>query len=250
MHGSPTYTHRTLARPAGPKGRFIIGNLGQFRGDRLGFFTGCARTFGDVVPFRMGPRRCLLVSDPDFIEQVFITHAKQFVKHFGLRMYKPVLGNGLVTAEGDFWRRQRKLSAPAFQPSRLAAYAQIMLDATRRHAPQYLARRSERDVHGDMTRLTLEIACKTLFGVDASADAQVVGDTLNVAMRVIGERMRRVFRSPALVSTAANRRLHRSMRTLDEIVSDDCCRPSVFGSRISPTFCRSCSASTMKTARS
>ncbi|HET6246826.1 MAG TPA: cytochrome P450 [Tepidisphaeraceae bacterium] len=201
----------------GPKGRFIIGNLGQFRGDRLGFFTDCARTYGDVVPFRMGPRKCLLVSDPDFIEQVFITHAKQFIKHFGLRMYKPVLGNGLVTSEGDFWRRQRKLSAPAFQPSRLAAYARVMQDATERMLQSW--NDGVRDVHGDMTHLTLEIACKTLFGVDASADAQVVGDTLNVAMKVIGERMRRVIRAPLWFPTSANRRLNRSMRTLDDIVA-------------------------------
>jgi cytochrome P450 len=207
-----------MSLPPGPKGRFIIGNLGQFRGDRLGFFTNCARTYGDVVPFRMGPRPCLLISDPDFIEQVFITNAKLFIKHFGLRMYKPVLGNGLVTSEGDFWRRQRKLSAPAFQPSRLAAYAQVMLDATGRMLDTWQGTQV-RDVHADMTHLTLEIACKTLFGIDASADAAVVGETLNVAMQVIGERMRRVIRAPLWFPTAANRRLHHSMRTLDDIVS-------------------------------
>jgi cytochrome P450 len=133
-------------------------------------------------------------------------------------MYMPVLGNGLVTSEGDFWRRQRKLSAPAFQPARLGAYAGVMMEAVERML-QAWSTDGERDVHADMTRLTLDIACKTLFGADASADSEVVGHALNVAMEVIGDRMRRVIRAPLWFPTRANLRLRHSMRTLDEIVS-------------------------------
>src|SRR5215203_3257675 len=99
---------------AGPKPRRFLGHLAAFRADRLKFFTECARTYGDVVPLKLPGRRLLLVSHPDLIEQVLVTQAKHFIKHFGLRMYKPILGEGLVTSEGTFWRRQRKLSAPAF----------------------------------------------------------------------------------------------------------------------------------------
>src|SRR4051812_41475124 len=116
----------------GPRGRFITGSLAEFRADRLAFFTRCAREFGDVVPVRLLGRPVLIFNRPDLVEQVQVTHAKNFVKHFGLRLYKPILGNGLVTSEGDFWRRQRKLSAPAFQASRLPAYAQTMVDCTDR----------------------------------------------------------------------------------------------------------------------
>src|SRR5215208_3028367 len=108
---------------AGPRGRLLTGHLAEFRADRLSFFTRCALEYGDVVPLRLLGFRVLLVSHPDLIEEVLVTQAKHFVKHFGLRLYKPILGNGLVTSEGDFWRRQRKLSAPAFQPSRLSGYA-------------------------------------------------------------------------------------------------------------------------------
>ena len=99
--------------PAGPKARLLTGHLAAFRNDRLAFFLECARTYGDVVPLRLPGRPILLFSHPDLIEQVLVSQARNFVKHFGLRMYKPVLGNGLVTSEGDFWRRQRKLAAPA-----------------------------------------------------------------------------------------------------------------------------------------
>lgn len=204
--------------PTGPKGRFFVGNLNQFRGDRLGFFTNCVQTYGNVVPFRLGPRRCLLISDPELIEQVFITNARQFIKHFALRMYKPILGNGLVTAEGDLWRRQRKLSAPAFQPAQMAGYAQVMVAATDRMLEAWPGG-DVRDVHVDMTKLTLEIACKTLFGAGAAADAAEVGQALHVAMEVIGSRLGRVIRSPLWLPTQTNRRLRKATRTLDRIVT-------------------------------
>ena len=207
-----------MTLPTGPKGQFLFGHLAQFRADRLGFFTSCARTYGNVVPFRMGPRRCLLISDPDLIEQVFVTDAKSFIKHFALRMYKPILGNGLVTAEGELWRRQRKLSAPAFQPARVAGYAQAMIAATDQMLDAW-PNSDVRDVHLDMTRLTLEITRKTLFGADATADAEVVGHALNVAMNVIGQRFRSLIHLPRWFPTPANLRLRRAINTLDAIVS-------------------------------
>ena len=121
-----------MTAPRGPTGCFLTGCLAEFRADRLAFFTRCAREYGDVVSFHLLRRPVLLLNRPDLVEQVLVTQSKHFVKHFGLRLYKPILGNGLVTSEGDFWRRQRKLSAPAFQASRLPAYAQTMVDCTDR----------------------------------------------------------------------------------------------------------------------
>ncbi|HZL34865.1 MAG TPA: cytochrome P450 [Tepidisphaeraceae bacterium] len=216
-HSSQSTARQHASRSAGPKGRFLIGHLAEFRADRLGFFMRCARTFGDVVPLRFGHRRLLLLSDPALIEDVFVTQARHFIKHFGLRMYKPVLGNGLVTSEGEFWRRQRKLAAPAFHPSRLADYAATMAAATERMLDAWEPD-GTRDIHADMTAVTLEIACKTLFGVGAVADAGVVGRALNDSMEVIGGRMKRIIRAPFWFPSSANRRLWRSLRTLDEIV--------------------------------
>ena len=200
----------------GPKGRAIIGHLAEFRADRLGFLAYCAKEYGDVVSLRLGPRPCLLLSDPPLIEKVFVSHAKHFIKHFGLRMYKPVLGNGLVSSEGDFWRRQRKLAAPAFHTSRLADYSKTMLGATAQMLDEW--EDGTHDIHAEMTRLTLDLACKTLFGPRAFADARVVGHALNESMDVIGSRMRRVIRAPLWFPTPGNVRLWRSIRTLNAIV--------------------------------
>jgi cytochrome P450 len=213
----------------GPRGRFITGSLSEFRADRLAFFTRCAREFGDVVPVRLLGRPVLIFNRPDLVEQVLVTHAKNFVKHFGLRLYKPILGNGLVTSEGDFWRRQRKLSAPAFQASRLPAYAQTMVDCTDRMTQTWRGEiagsaapntaTSVRDVHADMMRLTLEIACKTLFGADACPDPEVVGRAMEDGLEGIAARFRLTLPLPSWLPNPANLRLRRSMKTLYAVVN-------------------------------
>jgi cytochrome P450 len=71
-----------------------------------------------------------LATEPDLIEQVLVTDAKQYIKHFGARAFKPVLGNGLVTSEGAFWLRQRKLIQPAFSKDRVQSYAAAMIELT------------------------------------------------------------------------------------------------------------------------
>ena len=208
---------------AGPKPRLLTGHLAEFRADRLSFFTRCAREYGDVVPLRLPGWPILLFNRPDLIEQVLVTQARHFIKHFGLRMYKPALGNGLVTSEGDFWRRQRKLSAPAFQAGRLAGYARDMVASTA-HMLDGWEREGgggqvRRDVHADLMRLTLDIACRTLFGADACPEPRAVGESMEQALRNIEARFARIIPLPDWFPTPANLRLRRAMRTLDGVVT-------------------------------
>ncbi len=117
-------------RPPGPKGTLLGGNVRQFRAALLNFLLETAREYGPLASFRIGPRRVFLASGPDLIEQVLVTDAKHYIKHFGARAFKPVLGNGLVTSEGAFWHRQRKLIQPAFLKIRVQSYAPIMAELT------------------------------------------------------------------------------------------------------------------------
>jgi len=202
-----------------PPARLISGHLTDFRVGRLEFFTHCARTYGDVVRLRIVHRPVLLFNRPSLIEQVLIQKSKHFVKHFGLRVYKPVLGNGLVTSEGDFWRRQRKLIAPAFQAARLAEYSRAMVSATSQMLETWQDGKT-RDVHADMMRLTLRIACETFFSAEKPPDANVVGQALHESMVLLGRRFRRLFPIPDWLPTPDNLRLRRSLGTLQSIVND------------------------------
>jgi cytochrome P450 len=110
--------------PPGPKGTLIGGNIRQFRTGLLDFLLYTARDYSPLASFRIGPKRMFLASAPELIEQVLVTDAKHYIKHFGARAFKPVLGDGLVTSEGTFWQRQRKLIQPAFLKARVQSTRQ------------------------------------------------------------------------------------------------------------------------------
>src|SRR5688500_182136 len=101
--------------PPGPKGHFLLGTLPEFGRDVLGFFTSAARAHGDIAYISLPGRRAYLLSHPDLIEIVLVAQHSNFIKHsFFWRHVGAVFGNGLLTSEGDFWRRQRRLAQPAF----------------------------------------------------------------------------------------------------------------------------------------
>src|SRR5215813_2242997 len=121
-----------LRTPVGPKGTWLGGNLPEFRKHRLDFLVRCVREHGDMVRLRFAHRPIYLVSHPDLIEEVLVTHSRHFRKHFALRLNPVILGNGLLTSDGDFWLRQRRLIQPVFNRSRIASYGGAMVEAAQR----------------------------------------------------------------------------------------------------------------------
>src|SRR6187549_3061661 len=113
----------------GPRARYPFELLIRMRRDRIPFLEEMARDYGDVVPFRIGPQRLVLVSHPDDIRDILVTHQKQFTKGRALERSKELLGSGLLTSEGDLHLRQRRLVQPAFHRSRIATYAAQMAEA-------------------------------------------------------------------------------------------------------------------------
>ena len=146
---------------SGPRGHWLKGNLAQFVDGRLGFLEENFRRHGDVFKIRLGPKPILVFSHRDAIEEILVTKNRSFIKHFALRNTRSTLGQGLLTSEGDFWRRQRKLAQPAFNRDQIARHATMMVDFTRRMLDTW-ADGQTRDAQDDMMRLTLEIVAKTL----------------------------------------------------------------------------------------
>jgi cytochrome P450 len=206
-----------LARVPRPKGTLIGGQLAEFSRGRLEFFTRCAREHGDIVAFRLGPRRCLLISHPDYIEQVLVTESKNFRKHFGLRLNRLLLGNGLVSSDGKFWLRQRRLAQPAFLRERIASYGKVMLACTEQMLAEWRDGQT-RDLHAEMTQLTLDIVAESLFGANVRTRARDVGDALQAAIASYQTRLQHLILLPEWVPTPANLRLRRAVHRLDKIL--------------------------------
>jgi cytochrome P450 len=205
------------ALPPGPKGTLLAGSLPDFTTRRLDFFLDVARQYGDLATFRFGPRRMYLASHPDLVEQVLVADAKHYVKHFGARNYKPVLGNGLVTSEGDFWLRQRRLAQPAFLKNRVLSYAPVMSELARGMLARW---RPGLRVHIDaeFSGLTSAIALKTLFDLDDLGGREEFVKSLRLAFDLLGLRFRDLVRLPLWVPTPRNVRTNRAIAKLYRVV--------------------------------
>ena len=162
----------------GPRARYPFELLIRMRRDRIPFLEEMARNYGDVVPFRIGPQRLVLVSHPDDIRDILVTHQKQFTKGRALERSKELLGNGLLTSEGELHLRQRRLVQPAFHRARIATYASQMADAAgeMREAWQDGA---VIDANAEMMRLTMVIVARTLFGAKLESETQSVARALS-----------------------------------------------------------------------
>jgi len=139
-----------------------------------------AGDYGDIAHYRIGPQHLFLFNHPDLIRDVLVTNQKNFHKSRGLERAKRLLGNGLLTSEGEFHLRQRRLAQPAFRRQRIAAYAATMTDFAGRTRSQWTDGATV-DMHTEMMRLTLGIVAKTLFDADVDSEAAEIGSAMTAA---------------------------------------------------------------------
>lgn len=207
--------------PPGPRGLPIIGESLPFGRDPLGYLTRAARTYGDVVRVPFGPQHFTLVAHPDQIEEVLVAKGRGFPKE-DIEQLRGSLdyllfGTGLLTSNGDFWLRQRRLAQPAFHRQRIAAYAGAMVAHTEGLTARWRPGQSLA-LHDELMALTLKIVAETLFGVDADADAEVVGQALTAVMDISADTLGQPFQLPVLVPTPANLRFRKAVADLERII--------------------------------
>lgn len=171
----------SLNFPPGPKRTFPLSTLLAYRRGAHLLFEGMARKYGDITHFKFSGLETYLVNHPDFIREVLVTNNQNFTKGLALQRAKRLLGEGLLTSEGDFHRRQRRLAQPAFHRQRIASYGKVMTHYAGRTADRW--RDGETlDIADEMMRLTLAIVGKTLFDADVEAEADEVGEAMNAVM--------------------------------------------------------------------
>lgn len=205
--------------PPGPQGIPVLGVLPQVWRDPLQFFLRAGIEFGPVARFEMGSKPFYLITGPDEVKYVLQDNHRNYRK--GYDQAKPLMGNGLVTSEGDFWLKQRRLIQPMFNRSRLAFFSAYMIRATEEMLERWdsLAAREEvADVADEMMRLTQTIIVRAMFSTEIGDQAEALGaafdETLNHLNRVL------FSPSPLLTSlpTPANRRHKRALEFLDTFI--------------------------------
>jgi cytochrome P450 len=204
--------------PPGPPERlFGLRFYRAFRRDPLATLSRIARTYGDEATFKVGPQRLVLLNHPDHVEDVLVTRAKLFKKGRALERAKRLLGEGLLTAEGDYHLRQRRLVQPAFHKARIAGYAASMVAHARRTAERWRAGETL-DVAAEMNRLTLTIVGETLFGTDVEADAGAVRQALTTVFEAYPLTMSPFGSLLQKLPLPSVRRYERAQATLDRLI--------------------------------
>ncbi len=188
----------------------------DFNRDPLSFLGRCARDYGEIVRLYFGGFPIFLLNHPKAIEAVLVKHNREFIKGRGLGRTRDLLGNGLLTSEGEFWRRQRRLAQPAFHSTRITAYADIMLRRTDRMLAGWRDG-ATLDIHQAMMDLTMGIAAQALFSADVTGQASRVSRAMGVLLKDFSQRNQRFF-VPEWLPTLAKWRRERAIGVLDEVV--------------------------------
>jgi cytochrome P450 len=189
----------------------------KIRRDPLDYIASAGRRSLDVRFIRLGKRELFQANHPDLIRDVLITHDWNFVKARGLRASKPVLGNGLLTSEGELHRRQRRLAQPAFHSARLAAYAETMVDCALKASKGWVSGQPYA-LDQEMTRLTLEIVGRTLFSADVLHDAKDIGNSLTRALHLFVALNSPVAQLFSPLRKWNERKVNRSRRELEQVL--------------------------------
>jgi cytochrome P450 len=168
-------------RPPGPRSRFWGGVVVSLRHDVLGYLTAVCREFGDAVFFRAGGRDFFVFNHPDTVREVLVTQDDAFIKGPALQRAKETLGDGLLTSEGEFHRRQRRLAQPAFHPNRVATYGAMMAGIAHRSAAAWTDGQHV-DLHEEMMKVTLRIVAKTLFDADLEDEVDAIGKAMHISV--------------------------------------------------------------------
>jgi cytochrome P450 len=206
-------------RPPGPEGTRVMGVMKEFNRDSLGFIERAHRDYGDIVWTRFLYVPALFLYHPNEIEYVLATNAKNFRKAMTLRsnFFQALVGNGLLTSEGEEWKRQRRLTSPAFHRHRIANYADTMVGYTNRLTDSWRDGET-RDMHRDMMRLTLEIVVRCLFSADVSNDVDHVGETLKELVKPFAAQATLKWIVNNRLPTPQHLRFHRLVQKIDDVV--------------------------------
>lgn len=217
MRDSPSRGH-----DCGPPWYQVPGLYFRIRKDPLDELTKLRNEYGDIVRVRFGPIRLFVLSHPEAIRRVLVENQESYSKRTtDYEAMKSVLGEGLLTSEGLLWQRQRRTIQPAFRHTELARFVALITgeaDAALQSWRTAAGRNEPLDIAREMSRLTLTIVGKTLFGADLSAGADSVGPAVKLLSQHMAEDASLLVELPHWVPTARNRRFLEAKRTVDRLL--------------------------------
>jgi cytochrome P450 len=208
---------KSRKRPPGPRKGIWGATLVRYLLDPLASTQRLAKKYGDISFMKFGSQDVYFLSHPDYIKEVLVTRQESFMKGLALQRSKALLGEGLLTSEGDEHLRQRRLAQPAFHRQRIAAYGEVMVEYGRRTRERWVDGETL-DISQEMMRLTLGIVGQTLFGSDVESEAREVGEAMTVVMNLFKTLVLPFHALLQKLPLPQNRRLKEAKARLDTII--------------------------------
>jgi cytochrome P450 len=179
------------------------------------------KKYGDIFSLTVPFNKVALVSTPEFARYILLDNNKNYTKSLAYDLLRPLLGNGLLTSEGDFWKKQRKLIQPAFHKRKLEELTGMMIATAEEVAgkfDRYASQGKYFDVLPEMTAFTLEIISKAIFSTGVDDSAEIVGRQITLLNAMTIEKINRPIRLPAVLPTPFNVKEKKSLQILDDII--------------------------------
>ena len=178
------------------------------------------RSHGDYLRFRFGPYSWLLVNDPEAVRHVLVKNHDNYVKSRNYVALKLAIGKGLVTSEGELWKRQRRLMQPIFTPRNLDGFVAPMVRCTRDMLERWssIEEGTVIDLHQEMMRLTFRIVGMTLMSKDLERDADEFGEAVSHVLEFANRYTESAVRLPIELPLPSHRRFRRELGKLDAVV--------------------------------
>lgn len=215
-------------RPPGPRPKlpYLFGL--KFLRDPLTILNDLATRYGDISYFRFGKQDIYFIKNPDYIQNVLVTNPSKFIKNPGLRLTKRIIGEGLLTSEGEFHRRQRDLIQPAFDYKRIATYGDLITSCGEdmckkwRSRSQIISKETGTilDIHKEMTKLTLSIISNMLFGstIDSERTTKII-QAITILVEYFNHlRLPFIGQTLEKLPLPSSRRFHSAIKDLDSVI--------------------------------
>jgi cytochrome P450 len=199
----------------------LVGSLFDIMRDRLGFVLNVATQYGDVVKYRMANMTLIQVNAPEGVQRILQENNHNYIKGASFDVFRVFVGNGLFTSEGDFWLRQRRLLQPIFHRQKLAAFGEMMTQATLEMLERWHPKAAQGrplDMAQEMTSLTMQIVTRALFSSAIPGQAQAIGGAITTILADITFRFDFPFYPPLGVPTLYNLRVRAAQRLLDRTI--------------------------------
>jgi cytochrome P450 len=206
-----------LQRAPGPSTARAPRNFLELTRDPLNFLSRLARQYGNVSRFSVVMRRAFLINHPEYIKDLLVTSNHKFEKSPAVQSMKRVLGEGLLTSEGEFHLRQRRLAQPAFHRQRVAAYGTAMVEYAERMRQKWQDG-ATLDIHREMMDLTLAVVGKTLFDADIASNAKEIGEAMETFLGLFRTMLLPIADLLERLPLPSIRRMKQARARLDEIV--------------------------------